>query len=147
VARDDIGRKKNHRLCAELCLECLLCDFKFILVVDLATVRMSKRPRGISWNSLKRGSLDRPCLQPVSLSQHRPSCSTPLQQLPDIRPGSGRWLGVPHHVEVALQLGVLKDGIRQTGVYQTFLRASNPRLTRGKLIHTPSVPYRHGGKL
>ena len=45
----DIGRKENHRLCAELCLECLLCDFKFIFVVDLTGVRMSRRQRGISW--------------------------------------------------------------------------------------------------
>lgn len=90
--------------------------------------------------SPKLGSLNRPYPRPVSLSQHRPSCSSPLQQLPGIRPGSGRWLGVPHHVEVASQLGVLKDEIRQTGVSQTYLRASS-RLTRG---HTASV--RHSGK-
>lgn len=28
----------NHGFCTELCLECLLCDLKFVLVVDLATM-------------------------------------------------------------------------------------------------------------
>jgi len=37
----------NHGFCAELCLECLLCNLKFILVVDLTTMWRLTQPRGV----------------------------------------------------------------------------------------------------
>jgi len=36
----------NHGFCAELCLECLLCNLIFILVVDLTMMWRSTRPSG-----------------------------------------------------------------------------------------------------
>ena len=37
----------NHGFCTELCLECLLCNFKFVLVVDLATMWRLTQPRAV----------------------------------------------------------------------------------------------------